>query len=362
MSMCKMQLVQQLTSHKDESYWLGVRDALRMVDSFLKWSKRHPDRAKSLEDFINDGLIAAAKRCEECLSYALGVEFREGEEAQEEDILSESSDEMVEEPEFSDEISSEQPATDVPSTSAPAPSFEMPDDESAAPRVVSKEEELDTIADSLSKTSELEEPPSASETEATIDQSIDDEEEIPPAEEEISPDEIIKDFKAEFHIGEPESMDEATEEHESKLSDEEDTTESEVSEPVASEMDTTEEPKSSESDESVGDEGDDSFTWDDYEDALTPRVASPYGPAEKESDAELEEEEDETWSPLDEPSVEEEAPPESTSAVETPTDEKEEDEASKKEKSIEPPPPPPPQDEEDEDERRKRARRLFFGA
>jgi len=333
-----------------------------MVDSFLKWSKRHPDRAKSLEGFINDGLIAAAKRCEECLSYALGVEFREGKEAQEEDLLSESSDEMVEEPEFSDEIPSEEPATDVPSPSAPAPSFEMPSDESAAPHVVSEEQELDTRMDSFPETSESEEPLSASESEATIDQAIEDEEEILPAEEETSPDEIIKDFKAEFHIGEPETMDEATEEDESKPSDEDDTAEIEGYEPAASEMDTTEEPKPSDSDESVADEDDDSFTWDDYEDALTPRVASPYGTAEKESDDELSEDEEETWSPLDEPSVDEEAPTESASSDETPTTEREEEGTSEKEDTIEPPPPPPPQDEEDEDERRKRARRLFFGA
>ena len=49
---------------RSDEYWMGVRDALRMVDSFTKWAKRNPSRAKTLEDFIHDGLIAAAKRCE----------------------------------------------------------------------------------------------------------------------------------------------------------------------------------------------------------------------------------------------------------------------------------------------------------
>ncbi len=58
-----------------EDYWLGVRDALRMIDSFLNWSRRHPDRAKTLDEFIEEGLLAAAKRCESCLSQELGLSF-----------------------------------------------------------------------------------------------------------------------------------------------------------------------------------------------------------------------------------------------------------------------------------------------
>ncbi|MHA1247939.1 MAG: hypothetical protein ACTSPE_11475 [Candidatus Thorarchaeota archaeon] len=64
-----------VTSEQDEKYWLGVRDALRMVDSFIEWAKRNPDRAKPLDQFINDALIAAAKRCQSCLSHALGISF-----------------------------------------------------------------------------------------------------------------------------------------------------------------------------------------------------------------------------------------------------------------------------------------------
>ncbi len=75
-------LVFQLSfSSKDESYWLGVRDALRMIDSFLKWRSRNPNKAKPLDQFMHEALIAAAKRCESCLSHALGIQFSsEGEE------------------------------------------------------------------------------------------------------------------------------------------------------------------------------------------------------------------------------------------------------------------------------------------
>lgn len=69
-------LVFQLSfGSKDESYWLGVRDALRMIDSFLKWKNRNPDKAKPLDQFMHEALIAAAKRCESCLSHALGIGF-----------------------------------------------------------------------------------------------------------------------------------------------------------------------------------------------------------------------------------------------------------------------------------------------
>ncbi len=68
-------VVLQVNFDADENYWLGVRDALRMVDSFIEWSKRHPDRAKPLEQFVGDALIASAKRCKSCLSHALGISF-----------------------------------------------------------------------------------------------------------------------------------------------------------------------------------------------------------------------------------------------------------------------------------------------
>ncbi|MFW9850992.1 MAG: hypothetical protein ACFFF4_17830, partial [Candidatus Thorarchaeota archaeon] len=59
--------------NRSDEYWMGVRDALRMVDSFLKWSKVNKERAKSLDEFLYDGLVAAAKRCESCLHKQLGI-------------------------------------------------------------------------------------------------------------------------------------------------------------------------------------------------------------------------------------------------------------------------------------------------
>ena len=58
---------------------MGVRDSLRMVDSFIKWARRNEERAKALDDFIHDGLVAAAKRCESCLKEDLGLTFVEDE-------------------------------------------------------------------------------------------------------------------------------------------------------------------------------------------------------------------------------------------------------------------------------------------
>jgi len=60
---------------KDDNYWIGVRDALRMVDSFLRWSRRHPTEAKSIDEFLAEGLVAAAKRCESCLGKELGLKY-----------------------------------------------------------------------------------------------------------------------------------------------------------------------------------------------------------------------------------------------------------------------------------------------
>jgi len=71
---------------RSDDYWEGVLHALRMVDSFLKWSKRNEARAKPLEQFIHDGLIAAAKRCQSCLSKKLGVAFSDEDETTEEVI------------------------------------------------------------------------------------------------------------------------------------------------------------------------------------------------------------------------------------------------------------------------------------
>ncbi|MCK4567574.1 MAG: hypothetical protein KAU48_09725, partial [Candidatus Thorarchaeota archaeon] len=88
---------------RTDEYWMGVRDALRMVDSFYKWSKRNPGRAKDLDDFIHDGLIAAAKRCESCLRDKLGLSFIEGQDEEDEITLEESIEHEEEEKDDDDD-------------------------------------------------------------------------------------------------------------------------------------------------------------------------------------------------------------------------------------------------------------------
>jgi hypothetical protein len=55
-----------------------------MVDSFLRWSRRHPTEAKSIDEFLAEGLVAAAKRCESCLGKELGLKYGTGDEVSEE--------------------------------------------------------------------------------------------------------------------------------------------------------------------------------------------------------------------------------------------------------------------------------------
>ena len=62
---------------KSYDYWMGVRDALRMIDRFVRFQRENPKKAKKIEDFITDGLISAAKKCQSCLSEELRVEFDE---------------------------------------------------------------------------------------------------------------------------------------------------------------------------------------------------------------------------------------------------------------------------------------------
>ncbi|MGV9103986.1 MAG: hypothetical protein ACOC3C_07725 [Candidatus Thorarchaeota archaeon] len=244
-----------MTSHKkDESYWLGVRDALRMVDSFLKWSQRHPDRARSLDDFINDGLIAAAKRCEECLSYALGINFRDDDEG----LPVESSSELVEEPSFSDEVPTEESVTETRSASLEEASFEMPTRESVAPSVVSEEKGLDTEMDSFPEDSETQESASVSGLESDVGEPVEGEKSVSIDEEPSEP-EAFKDFTKEFHLAEPESMKSTAEEDEYEQPTKEAETEIETSDQVTPSMETSEDTMTPESEEET--EGD--FSWDD---------------------------------------------------------------------------------------------------
>ena len=354
---------------KSDEYWMGVRDALRMVDSFNKWAKRNPSRAKNLDDFIHDGLIAAAKRCESCLSEKLGLSFsaEDEEEAEYDEILVEQEDT----PEYETSIEfDESPLIedDMQDFEASLPSSEMSSesiDRIASYEMAPEEESLETeIKTEISPkdSDEIDELPSIDNVARRDDETLDDlDTEGPP-----------RDFSSDFALVEPAPLivDEYEEEaeldefHDSEISDEDVVTEDESD---------------------TGDDrgGESSFTWADYEAAVTPS-----------SEPDFEESDDDVLSPIDdeideEPleDVEITEPPEppkiwsSSSESSISDDELDDLKDADNEEAAEtdniditedvnqeadvmkpPPPPPPPESEEDEEERKRRARRLFFGA
>jgi hypothetical protein len=277
---------------RTDEYWMGVRDALRMVDSFNKWAQRNKERAKDLDDFIHDGLIAAAKRCESCLKDDLGLTFLE-----EDHPLADS----------------------VPSGY-----------ESSSPEEKSEEVALPPADEGISIES--------------VGRSDSDEM------EDISLEGPLREFSSDFDLVEPSPLVvEAT--------------------PPEPEFETIEEEKPT-------------FSWADYEEAVTSAQSEPEveEPVVEEAEDELSTEPEvveEEEIPIEEPvslgppkvltPSEEPAIPtaefESTIGEELASPEDEEvEEPDAPEPITEPPaPPPPPESEEDEDERRRRARRLFFG-
>lgn len=302
------------SDEKDETYWLGVRDALRMVDSFVRWSARHEDKAKNLQEFISEGLIAAAKRCESCLSTTLGLTFGESLSGRSPDDLLESADPSDRLPTHYEEPAEEKddtvPHDEVPVTEEPVPEPKF-EPEPAEGSVV--------------------EPTSIDAIERTDDTEIEDMQVKGPS----------RDFGAEFELGEPTplTIEPEAEDHESLAS--------ESSEPEDVDVIEEEVDDASSSTES-------GLTWSEYESVTTPPETT-VTPASEEDVAETEPSETPTkWGSIDEPKVSEDEPAEEE--VESP------DEIDKEVPEVEPPPPPPPpESDESEEERRRRARRLFFG-
>jgi hypothetical protein len=120
--------------------------------------------------------------------------------------------------------------------------------------------------------------------------------------------------------------------------------------------------------EPVDTESKPSFTWTDYEKAVTP--------AKEELEPDIEVEDVEIPPPVElaseEPQITPDVPESISDARDIPepptipVDEFEEEEVEDTSEESEPiteppPPPPPPESDEDEEERRRRARRLFFG-
>lgn len=341
---------------------MGVRDALRMVDSFNKWAERNPKRAKSLDDFIHDGLIAAAKRCESCLREKLGLSFSQ--EDQEEKIPSSYvSSESVEaaSPEYESDLkeSTEEPIAPVPDS----------------------EYEIAVESSDLDSSQEI----SIESDESSI--SID---AVERSGDELSDDIVIqgpqRDFTSDFVLVEPPPLvvDSDTEEPDESMS------ESQLSE---SDLEELEEFEAAPPEPEI-EERRPAFTWSEYEAAVTPALEPE--PFESESDDYSSEEDDsviedvseETY-PSAEETIDESSEPsdilrELSSYDKSVIDEEDisdeiekvEDDSSIAEMDgtkdmesedamqpiTEPPaPPPPPESEEDEEERKRRARRLFFG-
>ena len=325
---------------------MGVRDALRMVDSFNKWSKRNPGRAKDLEDFIHDGLIAAAKRCESCLREEMGISFVP--EDDEEEVV------LEEIPDIDDEVVLEK---------APEHDEEEDDDDDDKPES-SFEEPIRHVE------SEPFAPPSedSDETSITLDhvERRDDEEM-----EDLSIEGPPREFSTDFELVEPTPL----------VVDEEGTVSEPISEPepekeeVVSEPPEEEEVVSTPESEELPDRP--AFTWSEYEEAVTPSsepepldpevdiIPPEDEPVITEEPEEVSEEPPEppkVWSPYGESSVVEDEDTVEEDEPEVDVSEPMEEGEDEPVISEPPAPPPPPESEEDEEERKRRARRLFFGA
>lgn len=345
---------------KPDLYWMGVRDALRIVDSFVKWSKKHPKKAKTLEQFIADGLIAAAKRCENCLTRALGITYADkgelghpGEEAHPEEVGF-ADDSLPEIDESLPDISARQPEDEFER------SFPIEPEEMTAPLESEEFEELPEFEESATEAPLVPEMPISDDltfegkkrdfdedfelaepTPFMVEsEKIETEPEVKIAPPDLSlPDEYLETETESKMLEALESLGEFS-------PDEELTAEPEV-EPVVL-TPATEETE-------IELETEPSFTWKEYERTLTPSdvpdkmIPTPPKP--------------EVWSPYDEPSIDEEEELEEEDlafdeSVDLTGEESLEDETD----SVQPPPPPPPpESDESEEERRRRARRLFFG-
>ena len=56
-------------------YWNGVRDALRMVETFVFWKEKNPREKRTVKDFVSEALEAVRQKCAPCLKEILGINF-----------------------------------------------------------------------------------------------------------------------------------------------------------------------------------------------------------------------------------------------------------------------------------------------
>lgn len=319
---------------KSDEYWMGVRDALRMVDSFLRFRRKQPKRMKTLEDFIADGLVSAAKRCKSCLSKELGITFKEDKAEHEgsPDIFEPA--EPAEVPVFFEESSFD---------SAPSPEIY----ESAPPS------ELDT-EEGIIEPIDYTETESPSIEEATRDFSSDFEL-VEPEPLITKPEEIESEAPPDFKVIGPPEIDleeELQDVPEGEIST--DTTEIEVESPLLIE----EEPISEESESPTTPSR---FSWDDHDEISTPGTPLSDSETEPPQPEEPSSAKVRLWSPIDEPSDSEPITTDDSDYIPKEMED-EVDEPESETTTEEPPaPPPPPESDETEEERKRRARRLFFG-
>jgi hypothetical protein len=359
---------------KSDDYWMGVRDALRMIDSFYRWSRQNPKRAKKLEDFITDGLIAAAKRCKSCFSRDLGVDYKEDEYGESLDI--EESSEPTEIPVFFEESISglAEPfvSPEKPSEIEEPPSSESVSDEEFPELfdLIDSDTPREGITRDFSSEFELIEP------EPLVTKSQEPELETtskfevtgppePDLEEELSvSSEATPDISFDISKVESEDLIPKTEEPDSEVLEED--TSIEESEKLDDSPESPIESSSSIEEESILEEPESPtttprFSWDNHDDSTGSL-----------SDDEIETSEPKessftkvrTWSPHDEPSLSESIiSPDSESVSKGIEDEVEESVPDTTPSTTEEPPapPPPPESDESEEERKRRARRLFFG-
>ncbi len=284
-------------NRRSDDYWMGVRDALRMVDSFLRWSKMNPDRAKPLEDFVRDGLVAAAKRCESCLHKELGVDFTSDEGTETSDISESAELSEIEDTDYAEDV--------------PAPTFEPVSSEIVLePAGTDETYEIPITIESDSEDIETADDTPSMDSLGIPSEGIEDDESVISG----SP----RDFSDDFELVEPDPLVIKPEDEESSYE--------EPSEPPIDEI-SVERPRYAWEIPVAGSKSDEHVPVDSPE---------PSSPAKE-------------WSPLDEPSpedIEEETPDErEDSALESPP----------------PPPPPPETEESEDERRRRARRLFFGG-
>ena len=318
------------SEERDDNYWMGVRDALRMVDSFLRWARKHPKDAKSIDDFLAEGLVAAAKRCESCLGKELGLKY-----------------------------GSKDPEVDEPREIKEPPHFEepIPNAESEVEAVLQSIPDINAEEDTSVYVDDVPEPEMPSVEPVSIDEiEIVEIEEEPMSSEDLEFEGLKRDFLSDFPLSEPEPIVDDSDDAALTPTTPEDVMRSVLREEALHPSEYDSKDASTPEDEDIVVE-----TYDDVLELLE----SPSEPIEESPPPATIPKRD-LWSPYDEPPLHEDEIDEDELEDEIVSNE-DEDEVSSEDSDTPqydvkpPPPPPPPETDETEEERRRRARRLFFG-